>query len=62
MSWPVVWLIPACRASTAPERVGSITKQAVSGPRNTHSHHFTEPLPEPLPGSLFSRGVNTRQP
>ena len=62
MSWPVVWSIPACRASTAPERVGSITKQAVSGPRNTHSHHFTGPATAPLPSGVFSRGVNTRQP
>ena len=45
--------MPACRASTAPDRVGSITKQTVSGPRNTHSHHFAGPSP--------SRGANTRQ-
>ena len=38
-----------------------MTKQAVSGPRKTHSHHFTGPLPGPLSRSLLSRGVNTRQ-
>ena len=40
------------RASTVPARLGSITKQAVSGPRNTHSHHFAGPSP--------SRGAVTR--
>ena len=44
--------MPACRASTAPDLVASITKQAVSGPRNTHSHHFAGPFP--------SRGASTR--
>ena len=53
VSWPVSSSMPACRASTAPDLVGSITKQAVSGPMNTHSHHFAGPLP--------SRGANTRQ-
>ena len=44
--------MPAWRARTAPDLVGSITKHAVSGPRNTHSHHFAGPLP--------SRGAKTR--
>jgi hypothetical protein len=44
--------MPAWRASTAPDLVGSITKHTVSGPRNTHSHHFAGPLP--------SRGAKTR--
>src|SRR5260370_5966211 len=52
VSCPVCPSIPAWRASTAPDLVGSITKQQVSGPRNTHSHHFAGPPP--------SRGANTR--
>src|SRR6266498_3071614 len=44
--------IPAWRASTAPDLVGSITKQQVPGPSKTHSHHFAGPPP--------SRGGNTR--
>jgi hypothetical protein len=44
--------MPAWRASTAPARVGSITKHTVSGPMNTQSHHFAGPLP--------SRGAKTR--
>ena len=44
--------MPACRARTAPDLVASITKQAVSAPRNTHSHHFAGPFP--------SRGAKTR--
>jgi hypothetical protein len=44
--------MPAWRARTAPDLVGSITKQQVSGPVNTHSHHFAGPPP--------SRGANTR--
>src|SRR6266849_171589 len=52
VSCPVFSSMPAWRASTAPDRVGSMTKQQVSGPRNTHSHHFAGPSP--------SRGANTR--
>jgi hypothetical protein len=48
----VVDAVPAWRARTAPERDGSMTKHTVSGPMNTHSHHFAGPLP--------SRGANTR--
>ena len=44
--------MPAWRARTAPDRDGSITKHAVSGPMKTHSHHFAGPSP--------SRGANTR--
>src|SRR6266852_5586648 len=51
-SWPVFSSMPAWRARTAPDRVGSITKQTVSGPMHTHSHHFAGPPP--------SRGANTR--
>ena len=53
VSWPVSWSMPAWRASTAPDLVGSITKQTVSGPMKTHSHHFAGPSP--------SRGAKTRQ-
>jgi hypothetical protein len=44
--------MPAWRARTAPDLVASMTKQAVSGPRNTHSHHFAGPSP--------SSGAKTR--
>ena len=37
-----------------------MTKQAVSGPRKTHSHHFAGPC-RAVSGSLLSRGANTRQ-
>jgi len=42
---PCLLVDPACRASTAPARVGSITKHVVSGPMNTYSHHFAGPSP-----------------
>ena len=58
-SCPVFSSIPACRARTAPDRVGSITKHTVSAPRNTHSHQRTEP--PGCPPSLSSRGAKTRQ-
>src|SRR5512133_2477633 len=51
--------IPACRANTAPDLVGSITKHTVSAPRNTHSHQRTEP--PGCPPWLSSRGAKTRQ-
>ena len=44
--------MPAWRARTVPAQLRSITKQAVSRPRNTHSHHFAGPSP--------SRGARTR--
>src|SRR5213078_3448225 len=44
--------MPACRANTTPDRDGSITKHTLSGPMNTHSHHFAGPLP--------SGGAHTR--
>jgi hypothetical protein len=44
--------ISARKPQTAPDLVGSITKQAVSGPRKTHSHHFA--------GPSLSRGEKTR--
>ncbi len=53
VSWPVFSSMPAWRASTAPDLVGSMTKQTVSGPMNTRSHHFAGPSP--------SRGAKTRQ-
>src|SRR5512144_2354097 len=58
-SCPVFSSIPACRARTAPDRVGSITKHTVSAPMNTHSHQRTEP--PGCPPSLSSRGAKTRQ-
>jgi hypothetical protein len=53
VSCPVSVSMPAWRASTCPDLDGSVTKQTVSGPMNTHSHHFAGPLP--------SRGAKTRQ-
>src|SRR5258708_4898392 len=44
--------MPAWRARTAPDLLGSITKHTVSGPMKTQSHHFAGPFP--------SRGANTR--
>src|SRR2546423_12031904 len=42
VSCPVSSSMPACRARTAPDLAGSITKQAVYAPRHTHSHHRSE--------------------
>jgi hypothetical protein len=45
MSCPVSLSKLTWRARTSPDRDGSITKHAVSGPRNTHSQNLAGPSP-----------------